>query len=110
LCDFPLRRVQPELVLDRIILSGPETLESVGKSRIDLLLRRKCVDRDPQDAYRPFGVGLATGEGKADSAGLPRVFRPRRQSGSLQYGAKSLPIKLFRRKRGIDQAVADGGE
>ena len=76
----------------RMIVACLQTLGRLVEGRANLFLRRKRVDRDPEIAHRPFGLGVAAGERKA----ALRTKRPSMvclASNGLQYGYKLLPIK-----------------
>jgi hypothetical protein len=99
--------MQPKLLVEcASSVAGLQTLGGLDQSRTDLFLRSKRVDRDPQVAHRPFWLGIAAGEGKADTAGTARLFQGRSRSGGLQYGGEALPIKRLSRKGRVDDAVA----
>ncbi len=91
--DFLAGDVKPELLVERILVAGFQTLGRLFKSRADLLLRDQSPDRDIEVANRPFGLGVAAGEGKADSAGTGRLPWGKADSSLLQYGNKLILIK-----------------
>src|SRR5687767_8946011 len=102
--------MQPPLLVERILVAGLQPFGRLAQGGADLPLGGERVDRDAQVAHRPFGLGVAAGKGKADTARTGGLPGDSANSSALQYGDKRFAIKRLARQGGFDEAVADRSE